>query len=300
MTSQELREIRGRVELGQPVADIAAALGRPAETIAKAVARLFPKATADELAAAAAQSALGGPAAAPRERLLADLHNSELWRQVKSSFFPHEQRFYEDQYADMLEQFGGDVLATERVQVHDAVTLSVLKHRNLAAQKEAIERRRDAEAEWERINKLWPLAAPGQPIARDEATVRTMEGLQERARQLGSQLNSLVREHSDLDEKHRKIFESLKSTREQRIERLTKTMSFQDLMKVVLSEDKRETEGKRAALMKQVGRREAERLARPIKLADGTVDSPLFTPDTVLKALPPAEPLPEAAPAPVP
>lgn len=256
---------------GEEVAAVAARLGRPEAT----VRRFF-----DTLAA----KGVGLPADAPppertrRQQLLEDLHASPMWRAIRDKFEPHEVRLYEENYALLLEQFGEDVVVTERLQVDKYLTGLILADRNLVEQKRV---RGELDEVRGLMREVKVQSAGGPPAGQDAARLVRMEDYEARYRE---ELAGLVKEYGALEAANGKMLEAMKATRNQRFDRVEgRRNSYLEMVKELMSEDKRQAEGLQAERFRQAAAKMAAQLSVPHRFSDGSVDPPLLTPDTVGK-----------------
>ena len=254
---------------GETPEAVAARLGRPADT----VKRHF-----DTLAA----RGVGLPADAPRpertrrQQLLEDLHASPMWRAIRDKFETPEVRLYEEHWGKLIEQFGDDVVLTERMQVDRYLTGLLLADRNLVEQKRV---RGELDEIRGLMRELKVQNAGGPPVGQDAARLVRMEDYEARYR---DELTALVKEYRELEAGNNKLLEALKGTRNQRLERIEgRAVTMLDLVKDLMDEEKRETSGRQAALFREALLKKAAELAKPVKFADGGTDQPLLSPDTV-------------------
>lgn len=268
-TRAEKEALHAGYVAGEPPEVVAARLGRAVET----VGRYF-----DTLAAKGVglPAGVSPPEKTKREVLLEGLHASPLWKSIREKFGTNEVRLYEDNYAQLLEQFGDDVVVTERMQVDKYLTTIILSDRNLKDQKRVRERMDECRG---LISEIVLSAGPdgpaGRPAAQKVALELELEGLREEQAELS-------KGYRDLEQSNGKMLEQMKATRNQRLERIEgRSKSILDLVKELMAEDKRVAEGLHAERFRQAALKKAAELAVPHRFADGSVDPPLLTPDTV-------------------
>ena len=94
---------------------------------------------------------------------------------------------------------------------------------------------------------------------------------------------SLSREFKDLQTKKASMYKDLKATREQRIEKLeSNKQTLSSLVnKILRNPDFYEQEGKALEKMRLAMEKEKERLSDYHEYADGTVDQPFLTSETI-------------------
>ncbi len=119
----------------------------------------------------------------------------------------------------------------------------------------------------------------GAPVGQDAARLVLLEDKLDRAR---DELSALVKEYSQLEATTGRMLEQMKATRAQRLEQVReRSRNLLDLVKDLMQEDKREAEGLAAERFRQAALKKAAELSIPYKFADGSVQPPLLTPDTV-------------------
>jgi hypothetical protein len=247
--------------------ELAAKLQRSVEVVLRCIRQEDP--------AALPQNAPPAPDEDPSVELRRNLKKSAAWRQLTSELVEDEIVYAEQQYVALMEQFREDlVLATEEAQIFKVIRLEVLKHRNAVKQKRLMQAVEAYERELERI------ARKGSEASEKELNRQTF--LQSAISVEGDRQSDLSTEYVRLEDKHQKLMEALKATRQQRIDRIDAgKVSFLDLVKSLQQEEVREREGRQAKLMEKAAQKELKRLATPHVYADSTVDQPVLSSDTI-------------------
>jgi hypothetical protein len=239
-----------------PLAEIAAHLGAT-EALVEKHAGTLARATTPEAEAAGVA-----------------LRASAAYRQLAEEFNPVELAYFDEQYVALVRQFNDDVPAAERQQIFKAIKYEILMGRNLRRQKKAEEAAGAAEAERDALRRKSP-----RP---DDAAAARLLALQTIVDENLAAIQAATKEYATFDKQHQQLMEDLKATRKQRDAKLdaSKT-SFLDLIKTLDDEDEREREGRQMARMKLATEKELKRLGADHTYADGTVDKPILSPDTV-------------------
>lgn len=202
-----------------------------------------------------------------------DIKSRPYWRELKAQFSDDELELFLYHWKQIIAQFRKDVLATEELQIVDTIKLEVLMNRALREQQESMERVRvlDAEIELEKRRDS------------DQQDKEMIFNLERQIASLRAAKESLSREFKDLQTKKAAMYKDLKATREQRIEKLeSNKQTLASLVNQILRDPEfYEEEGKALEKMRLAMEKEKERLADYHQYADGTLDQPLLTPETV-------------------
>jgi len=237
---------------------IAENLGRTAESVEKYLKKLGKSFNKHEAFAVQAEY---------------DIKSRPYWKELKAQFSDDELELFLYHWKQIIAQFRKDVLATEELQIVDTIKLEVLMNRALREQQESMERVRalDAEIELEKARDS------------DQQDKEMIFNLERQIASLRAAKESLSREFKDLQTKKAAMYKDLKATREQRIEKLeSNKQTLSSLVnKILRNPDFYEQEGKALEKMRLAMEKEKERLSDYHEYADGTVDQPFLTPETI-------------------
>ena len=207
-----------------------------------------------------------------------ELRNSETWKVLETEFTKDELKLFEEQYIQLMTQFSGDkVLPTEETQIMQVVKIDILMHRNLAARQRSLQDISRLERAQDEFLSKYPDASSMTQMERDFSLA--LENQLQAARN-AEQFRTT--EWAKLHERHTKLLENLKGTREQRIKEITDgKQSVLQLFKMLQNKDIQENIGREAELMKLSAEKEYERLGKVHKYEDGALDRPILSVDTV-------------------
>jgi hypothetical protein len=202
-----------------------------------------------------------------------DIKSRPYWKELKAQFSEDELELFLYHWKQIIAQFRKDVLATEELQIVDTIKLEVLMNRALREQQESMERVRALEAEID-LEKARDS---------DQQDKEMIFNLERQIASLRAAKESLSREFKDLQTKKAAMYKDLKATREQRIEKLeSNKQTLSSLVnKILRNPEFYEQEGKALEKMRLAMEKEKERLSDYHTYADGTVDQPFLTPETV-------------------
>lgn len=205
-----------------------------------------------------------------------ELRATEAWRMLQQEFTVQELVFFDEKYVEMMMQFG-DATATERTQVTQAVKFELLMSRNLVARNKALEEINNLE---EMMRQH--LKEHGGIFSLTEKARAELLGMENQLTLLRGSEQSKTAEYTKLQERCDKLMESLKATRDKRLDRIqSEKVDFLSVLKELNERDVQEREGRQMELMKLAGQRAKEVLGRPIKYDDGNMDNPILCCDTV-------------------
>jgi hypothetical protein len=200
------------------------------------------------------------------------LRSRSFWPLLKQQFSLAEQAYIELEWEKIYKQFGEDVTATEEMQIIDTIKLDVMMHRLLI--KKEKERLEIDELKLE-IQKL--------QLSKDDTKKPHIMMLKQELMLYVQAQQAGIKEYKDLQVEKNKILRDMKSTRDQRYERIeASSESIKAWMAELISNDtKREILGKHLEKVRLAMIDEEVRLAAWHKYEDGFVDQCLLTPQTV-------------------
>lgn len=207
------------------------------------------------------------------------LHDHYQWESFKKEFGPDELIHFEHSYIEWVSQFGGNILASERKQIFQAITIELFMSRH---NRERQQVQGDIDRMEKLINAEFAVKSPDEMNAAEKEYVNN----------LSNQINSLrqttqskTKEYKDLSDRYSAITKELKGLRQQRIDRIdTKDKRFIDILKNLEEEELRQRTGSDMLIMNHAVEKEFERLAQYHTYMDGDVDFPMNTPEVVLAA----------------
>jgi hypothetical protein len=201
-----------------------------------------------------------------------ELHSKEYWPDLKQQFTADELRYFEAMWVQMQQQFRGDVLPSEEMQLKQLITVDILIKRGLIDRKKHIEEADKLENE---INKEYDKPEDQRDIAK----------LSQKEQQLSYIKNAVMAytaEYDKLLNRQKEILKDLKGNRDARIKRIEDSKSsWAGLMRALDDEELRSRMGDDMELMRLAKDKRAEELSQWHVYADGKADQPLLNADTV-------------------
>ena len=204
------------------------------------------------------------------------LHVKTFWCEIERQFDKDsgELEYFEDTWIGLIKQFREDVLAAEELQIKQFITIDILINRSMKERKRHIT---DTEKLQKEVDKEY--ARPEDQ--RDGPKLVNLETQLSFAR---NSIANYTNEYTKLLNEQQKISKDLKATREQRIKRIEDgKSSWIGLIRMLEDEEVREKEGRQMAIMNMAVAQQKEKLSEYHTYADGAVDMPLLTPETVIE-----------------
>lgn len=205
-----------------------------------------------------------------------ELRSSPEWIALKDEFLENELEYFAHRFGKLKAQFKDDVIASEESQIFQMIKFEILMQRNLKANKRGMYEIRRVEKQ---LASLYVQFSDKPMDQQTQSNVLTMEN-----QVLGMRSGAGARnaEYVKLQEKYSAIMKELKATRDQRISRIENIKeSFTDLIKGLQDDDLRQREDRQMQLAKMSMDKEYQRLGDYHTYADGNVDQPILSADTV-------------------
>jgi hypothetical protein len=207
-----------------------------------------------------------------------DIEKEDFWEITKEQFAEPALKVFRYQWNQFFEQFGGDVLPTEKLQIIDTIKLEILMNNNLIEQRQMSTSIAELEIDMS-LERAKPRDVDA-PIGQDSDYLFNLER-QVTSVRAAQQFH--LRDYRELQDRKNKGFAALKGTRTQRIERIENSReTFLTWMSEIIDNPERRRElGHRMEKMRLATEDEKIRLAAYHKYEDGNVDQPFLNCDTV-------------------
>lgn len=214
--------------------------------------------------------------------IASDLERSAAWRQLQAELSTLELAYFREEYVSLARQFKTEgLLHAERNQVFKLIKYDILMQRCLAQQRRISRDITHLERASDKIRDKYESLTE---IPKDEATL--LLSWDETLHELYRSKQDLTAEYVKLEEKHQRLMEALKATRDQRVRQLESAkVDFLDLIKSLHQIENRKREDRQQAMMLRAVENERKRLSQVHTYADGTEDIPLLTPEVIEAAV---------------
>jgi hypothetical protein len=204
------------------------------------------------------------------------LHTKTFWSEIEKQFDKEtgELKYFENTWIGLIKQFREDVLAAEELQIKQFITIDILINRSMKERKRHIV---DTEKLQAQVDKEYNKSEDQRDIAK-------LANLETQLSFARNSIANYTNEYTKLLNEQQKISKDLKATREQRIKRIEDgKSSWVGLIRMLEDEEIREKEGRQMEIMALAVAQSKNELGSYHEYADLTVDSPLLTPEIILK-----------------
>lgn len=203
-----------------------------------------------------------------KERLMGRPYYNEVFKQLSKE----ELSYFMETWIRIIKQFREDVYYTEELQVKQWITLEIQSNR-------VLEDRRKSMEQIERMEEMLNQEKIKPPGLQD---VNQMAALESDISMIRNSMSNYTSEHVKILDKIDAITKNLKAARSDRVKKIedSKT-SFTGFLKALEDPDIRVRVGEDAEIQRMAKDKVADKLAQYHTYADGLVDQPLLTPDTV-------------------
>ena len=209
------------------------------------------------------------------ESLRLKLYSKTFWPEIQRQFDEDsgELKYFEDTWIGLIRQFREDVLPAEELQIKQFITIDILINRSMKERKRHIAATEKLQAE---VDKEYDKAEDQRDIAR-------LTSLETQLSFARNSIANYTNEYTKLLNEQQKISKDLKATREQRIKRIEDgKSSWVGLIRMLEDEIIREKEGREMEILRLATEKSLTKMEEYHEYADGTVDRPFLTPDSVI------------------
>ena len=209
------------------------------------------------------------------ETLRLKLHSKTFWPEIIRQFDEDsgELKYFEDTWIGLIRQFREDVLPAEELQIKQFITIDILINRSMK------ERKRHIAA----TEKLQQEVDKEYDKPEDQRDIPRLTNLETQLSFARNSIANYTNEYTKLLNEQQKISKDLKATREQRIKRIEDgKSSWIGLIRMLEDEVVREKEGREMEILRMATDKSLSHMQSYHEYADGTVDRPFLTPESVL------------------
>lgn len=208
------------------------------------------------------------------ETLKEKLRCKTFWTEITRQFDAEtgELEYFENTWIGLIKQFREDVLPAEELQIKQFITIDILINRSMKERKRHI-------SETDKLQKLVDQEYSKPEEQRDIPRLASLETQLSFAR---NSIANYTNEYTKLLNEQQKISKDLKATREQRIKRIEDgKSSWVGLIRMLEDEELREKEGREMEILNLAVEKHKNILNSYHQYADGVVDKPFLTPESV-------------------
>ena len=203
-----------------------------------------------------------------QEQILKELKAHPFYKSLPKILTFDEIQMFTEHWISVVDQFSGDILASEILELRELILFEVLKDRTL---------KDDLYCQQERACIMGVLSSAGDDLDKDEK--RTMKA---NIAQLSAQSDAAIRQFKDLSDKQQKVKQGLYKKRSDRTSDLDKTkVDFTALLKMLQDFDYRKKVAKEMELVKEAKSKEYDNMGGYHTYANKQIDQVVLNSDTV-------------------
>lgn len=206
-----------------------------------------------------------------RKDYIAILRAKHYWSELKKQLLDNEVAFFEQEWSSYLQQFP-DTVHTDEIMIADTIMLTIQINR-------CLEDKRRMLSEMDSIQHFIDdeLKLPEEQRDRD-----ALSNWHTQMNAVRISLANLDKRYLDIQQRKDAKFSHLKATRDQRLERVqNSTKNFFELVKMLDDRAERLRQNRAESLILDAAAETKKQLMSQRKYADGQVDSPLLSSDTI-------------------
>jgi hypothetical protein len=209
------------------------------------------------------------------------LRKSMHWKKLQSYYNKEDLAYYEELYAQIMNDFKDDVTFVDELQILQALDGQMLINEHKRHRKMLEDQIYDFETQ---INHLQVQLLADPQSEELKTRIMAAEGQKQ---ELINRSTQRVRQFTELSAKFDKTIAELKGARSQRLKNADDSnKSWTALIKHIQERKVREKEGRYAALAKFATDKATKRLQEPHKYINNEIDQPMLTPENILIDLP--------------
>jgi translation initiation factor 2 beta subunit (eIF-2beta)/eIF-5 len=226
----------------------------------------------------------------PNGGLIERLRSRPEWANFQLQFSAEELDLFVYHYLRLMRQLGeDDIIPTEEMQVFDLIKAEIQLGRNLREQKKIADDMQEVTSQLDEAKRARP--SKGKSAMDSRAEIRNLEIAY---KDLSTSLKDVIARQNTIETSKKVILKDLKGTREQRVKVVENSRTnFPALLKMLMQEDMTRKNDEQIRMMNLAVEKERARLSAPHRYADGVVDQPVLTSETLVDDYTPCSP-PEA------
>jgi len=203
-------------------------------------------------------------------RLRQRLKTRPYWHEVMQHYDKEELEYFVCMWIELMQQFKGDVLATEELEIKEWLTVDILKNRLMRA-------RQDSITEISKIQRQIDIEYAREDEHKNPDYIMSLEAQLNVAR---AAVSHFTNDQMKLQGQVKDIRKDLKAARSDRIKRVEDgRLSFVGLVKMLEDEETREHAGWEAELLSKAADRARTNFSESHIYDDNRIDNPIFNSD---------------------
>lgn len=207
----------------------------------------------------------------PESEILRELRLKTFYKDLKNQLLAAEVSYFEDHWVSMLAQFGGDIMASEEMELKELLVLEILKNRESAAEKARLELKAQLEKEL-RQERL-----QGKLADRD-----VMRDLNQQILNCAAASSTYIKNFKELCDRADKMRKALHASRQDRVKSYENSkVDFVSWLKALEDHSQKLKVAREMEILKQAQDKERARLYQNHKYANNEVSIPILNEDSV-------------------
>ena len=202
-------------------------------------------------------------------QMLSELRSKKFYKNLKSQLLPVEIDYFEDHWISMLVQFGGDIMASEEMELKELIILEILKNRESAAEKDRLELKADLE---KRVRQE-KLGNNDREMIRD---------LNQQILNCAAASTSYIKNFKELCDRADKMRKALHASRQDRVKSYENSkVDFVSWLKALDDHSQKLKVAREMEILKRAQEKERQRLYGHHKYANNEVNIPILNEDSI-------------------
>lgn len=204
--------------------------------------------------------------------ILQELKVKPFYKNLLTQLLFYEVDYFCEHWVSIMMQFGGDILASEEMELKELIMLEILKNREGAAEKKRLEL----------IDQLYNNITRERKIDKDLQDKEYIRSLQHEITEIKAASNAYVRNIKELCDRADKMRNALNGSRKLRAADLRNSkIDFASWLKWLDENDNKIKVGREMEIIRLAKEKESKRLAQYYTYANKEVTRPILNEETV-------------------
>lgn len=204
--------------------------------------------------------------------LLNELKKKPFYRMLKHQMSDLELEYFQESWISILKQFGGDIFASEELELKEFIMLEIIKNRMLTEKKLALLDKESLKKELHQQTLLPYMQQDREQVRYIRSEINAVE----------AKINNYVKEFQSLATKTDMIRKALKASREQRLHKIDQAkVNFGTWIRQLTDPEIRGKIARELEIMRLAMEKSKYELGQYITYSNKEVDKPILNSETV-------------------